>query len=360
MSEKTVEHLGFGTDKVFFIAEAGINHNGFLPTGETVAFLYSGNEIKKRLEVSEIFSVNHIFHKHDLIYLNETNENEPLLSGQLIINNNFLELITIGYEKIPSYSKSFPAKEIISKIGMSDLIISNSVQKALKNLNNWLKYNSNLDLNNNKIHKGYKALFYGPPGTGKTLTAGIIGEINNRKVLKVDLSQIQSKWVGETEKTLSKIFNKADNKGWILFFDEADAIFGKRSSVVNSNEQYANQTVSYLLQRIEDYNGMIILASNLKGNIDQAFIRRFQSIIHFTIPDAKLREKLWNLTFKGYSLDKNIDVKNLSKVHDFSGASINNIFNYCLLQIIGDQKQNISKSILNDAIKYELRKEGRY
>src|SRR5690606_39487670 len=106
-------------------------------------------------------------------------------------------------------------------------------------------------------------------------------------VYRIDLSQVVSKYIGETEKNLEKVFRKAENKNWILFFDEADALFGKRSNVQNSHDKYANQEVSYLLQRVEDFPGLIILASNFKSNIDQAFIRRFNAIIHFPMPNRK-------------------------------------------------------------------------
>src|SRR5665811_1345635 len=114
-----------------------------------------------------------------------------------------------------------------------------------------------------------------------------------RDVYRIDLSQVVSKFIGETEKNLEKIFNKAESKDWILFFDEADALFGKRSNVNNAHDKYANQEVSYLLQRVEDFAGLIILASNFKSNIDQAFVRRFNAIIHFPMPNASERHKIW-------------------------------------------------------------------
>jgi SpoVK/Ycf46/Vps4 family AAA+-type ATPase len=108
---------------------------------------------------------------------------------------------------------------------------------------------------------------------------------------------VVSKYIGETEKNLEKVFVKAENKNWILFFDEADALFGKRTNVQNSHDRYANQEVSYLLQRIEDFPGLLILASNLKSNMDDAFLRRFHTIIHFAIPNAFERLKLWEKAF---------------------------------------------------------------
>jgi len=131
--------------------------------------------------------------------------------------------------------------------------------------------------------KNSKILFIGEPGTGKKTLASLIGQQSGKEVYRIDLSMIVSKYIGETEKNLELVFAKAENKGWILFFDEADALFGKRTNVKDAHDKYANQEVAYLLQRIEDYNGLVILATNMKHNIDDAFTRRFQTIIRFPL-----------------------------------------------------------------------------
>ena len=110
---------------------------------------------------------------------------------------------------------------------------------------------------------------------------------------RIDHYMIVSKYIGETEKNLANVFDQAENRNWILFFDEADALFGKRASTNTSNDRHSNQEIAYLLQRIEDFPGTVVLATNLKSNIDEAFSRRFQSIIYFPMPDQDLREVLW-------------------------------------------------------------------
>ena len=135
-----------------------------------------------------------------------------------------------------------------------------------------------------KLRPGYRSLFYGPPGTGKTMTACLLGKSTGRDVYKVDLSLVVSKYIGETEKNLARVFDQAQHKGWILFFDEADALFGKRSETRDAHDRYANQEVSFLLQRIETFDGIAILASNQRENLDDAFTRRFESIIYFPMP----------------------------------------------------------------------------
>lgn len=131
--------------------------------------------------------------------------------------------------------------------------------------------------------KNKRILFIGAPGTGKKTLASLIGQQSGKEVYRIDLSMIVSKYIGETEKNLEMVFDKAKNMNWILFFDEADALFGKRTDVRDAHDKYANQEIAYLLQRIENYKGLVILATNLKSNIDEAFKRRFQTIIHFPL-----------------------------------------------------------------------------
>ncbi len=166
----------------------------------------------------------------------------------------------------------------------NDLVLDKETLKQVEEIKTWLKDSSSAKPDSSlkkKPKAGYRTLFYGPPGTGKTSTAALIGRELNKPVYKVDLSMVVSKYIGETEKNLELLFARAEDKDWILFFDEADALFGKRTEVKDSHDRYANQEVSYLLQRMEDYNGLVILATNMKSNIDKAFTRRFNSILRF-------------------------------------------------------------------------------
>jgi SpoVK/Ycf46/Vps4 family AAA+-type ATPase len=211
-----------------------------------------------------------------------------------------------------------------------------------------------------KVKPGYRALFYGPPGTGKTLTASLIGKQSARDVYKIDASMIVSKWVGETEKNLARVFDMAENKDWILFFDEADALFGKRTDTSSSQERYANQEVSYLLQRTEDYPGVVILASNLKGNIDEAFTRRFQSMVHFPMPTPAERELLWKTIFgNGLELGDGIDFKHLARQYEISGGSIINVLKHCAIKASQRKKRSTTLEDMLGGIRKELAKEGK-
>jgi ATPase family associated with various cellular activities (AAA) len=145
--------------------------------------------------------------------------------------------------------------------------------------------------------KGLNVLFTGPPGTGKTMGAEVIARELALDLYRIDLSQVVSKYIGETEKNLDRIFTAAEDSNAILFFDEADALFGKRSEVRDSHDRYANIEISYLLQKMEEYQGVSVLATNLRQNIDEAFVRRLQAIVEFPFPDEEYRRRIWQSVF---------------------------------------------------------------
>jgi SpoVK/Ycf46/Vps4 family AAA+-type ATPase len=142
------------------------------------------------------------------------------------------------------------------------------------------------------------SLFTGTDGNGKTLAAETLARSTKKDLYRIDLNQVVSKYIGETEKNLGRIFKRAENKNWILFFDEADALFGKRTDVKDSHDRYANIEISYLLQRIENYPGLVILATNRKTNLDSAFLRRLRYIIEFPSLPKKKRIKAKREYFK--------------------------------------------------------------
>ncbi|MCB0615618.1 MAG: AAA family ATPase [Phaeodactylibacter sp.] len=203
-----------------------------------------------------------------------------------------------------------------------------------------------------------QVVLYGPPGTGKTFTASLLGKYTGREVFKIDLSMVISKYIGETEKNLATLFDKAQNKDWILFFDEADAIFGKRTNVRDAHDKYANQEVSYLLQRIELYPGLAILASNFKSNIDEAFIRRFNSIIYFPVPAMPERLRIWQKAFPGnVAFAEDVDFRRFAQQHELTGSHIMNIVQTTCLEALSRNTHTITSDMIRAAIQKELSKE---
>lgn len=355
------EILPNGGDFPEFGGVKGTNHRGILPTGETAQFIIAGTDTDKRLMVQALFDEPHFFYQNDIIWLEQVKEGEPVMSGRIILSPEWVNFLLTGQEIKPRFSPDFPAKLVVTKMDWTDLVLHPFTAEQIEDIKRWVKYHLELEADTNlskKINMGYRVLFYGPPGTGKTLTAGLLGKEFNKDVYRVDLSQIVSKYIGETEKNLSKIFDRAEHKNWILFFDEADALFGKRTNVQSSHDKYANQEVSFLLQRVEDFSGLLILASNYKSNMDEAFLRRFHSIVQFPMPNAQDRLKLWKQSLP-VSLKHNgaLELNKLAEAHEISGASIINIVQYASLKALSRDDKTLHQEDLLNGIKRELRKE---
>lgn len=341
----------------------GTSHNGFLPTGETAAFILAANQPERRQEVIRLFDKEHWFHQNNLLRLEGQGEGEPFLSGQLRISDEWLAKLTRGGDYQPDYNASFPAKRITTPLDWSDLVLPYNLREELDDIAAWLQHHVEIRSQwklDRIIKAGYRCLFYGPPGTGKTLTATLLGKQNELEVYRVDLSMIVSKYIGETEKNLAKIFDRAEHQRWILFFDEADALFGQRTETNNSNDRHANQEVAYLLQRIEDHPGMVILATNLKENIDEAFFRRFQSVLYFPMPDQALRRQLWLRMLPSEWLPEHPDeLLREASGYKLSGGSMVNIVQTCALKLYNQSMPTLDLDLLKQAIAREQAKEGR-
>ena len=328
----------------------GLSHGGFLPTGETAVFIIAGDDPIKRCEVVRMFQRDHWFYTSNILRLEGANEGEPFLSGQLRVSEEFLSHVLLDREYKPDYSIGFPAKLITTPLEWEDMVLDYQTHNALEEINTWIEHQHTImeDWGLKRILKpGYRALFYGPPGTGKTLAATLLGKKNNMDVYRVDLSMIVSKYIGETEKNLAKVFDLAENRNWILFFDEADALFGKRTSTNTSNDRHANQEVAYLLQRIEDFPGTVILATNLKSNIDEAFSRRFQSIIYFPMPSEELRAELWrNMLPKEWLGNDAEELIVTAAQSELSGGSIANVVRKCAVRMSKHRNKKIENSLI--------------
>lgn len=356
-------HLPEGGDFPEFGGVRGNNHRGILPTGETAQFVLAGDDLKQRLEVQQLLSSEHWFSQKHILWLEQVQQGEPLMSGKLVLDKEVVELLTAGVISKPRFSIDFPAEHIETEMDWDDLVLHPKTLNQIKEIENWITHSQTL-LNDwgmkKRIKPGYRALFYGPPGTGKTLTASLLGKYTGKDVFRIDLSRVVSKYIGETEKNLSHLFDKASDKNWILFFDEADALFGKRTDIRDAHDKYANQEVAYLLQRIESYNGLVILATNQRGNIDDAFVRRFQAIIHFPMPGPAEREGIWNKTFpKQIEIDPEINWLQIASRYELTGAGIINVAQFCAIEVLAGKKHNLSLKQLESAIMREYVKEGK-
>jgi hypothetical protein len=341
----------------------GKTHGGFLPTHETAAFLLAGHDLVKRFEVSQLFEETHFFHREGILRREAAESGEPFFSSCLTLTADGLHLLTSGDRLKPDFSREFPASRIETVLDWNDLVVGSEVRAEIENINTWAGHAHTILAEwglGRSIRRGYRSLFYGPPGTGKTLTATLIGKGANMDVYRIDLSMMVSKFIGETEKNLANVFDQAENKNWVLFFDEADALFGKRTATSSSNDRHANQQVSYLLQRIEDFPGIVILATNMKNNIDDAFARRFQSMVHFRMPDADQRKCLWQGVLRDKQrLADDVDLDLLAEAYELSGGAIANVVRYGAISALQRGEQRIAAIDLRHGVAKELRKEGK-
>lgn len=341
----------------------GKHFRGFLPTGETALFLLGGIDLRKRFEIQKSFGEDHLFAKKRILWLEEPPVGEPRMSGRIVMSQEIVDLLTQGIVSRPRFSLSFPAQLVETAMDWQDLVLNNDTLQQVKELETYLRHGNTLLYKwgmEKKLKPGFRVLFHGPPGTGKTLTASLLGKYTGKDTYKIDLSMVVSKYIGETEKNLANLFAKAENKDWILFFDEADALFGKRTNVRDAHDKYANQEVSYLLQRVENYNGLVILATNFLSNIDDAFRRRFQAIISFPFPGINERLKIWRKAFPPFvEFSPDIDFAMIAQKYELSGAEIMNVVQYCCLRALERGDQNITASDIIIGVKKEFLKEGK-
>ncbi|AXG74371.1 ATP-binding protein [Flavobacterium arcticum] len=359
----------FGKNQIYdrgFTEFGGVTdkeHSGFLPTGQTLYFIAASTRPELKSNVLEVLESNSPLFKEQILHIKDTDSYLPKLNGILYLDKSWLHYFMTDSKPQREHSPDFPAEQINTEIDWDDVVLDAPVMQQVTEIINWLEHGNTLMYEWNlkrKIKPGYRALFYGTPGTGKTLTATMIGKVTGKEVYRVDLSMIVSKYIGETEKNLSKLFDAAQHSDWILFFDEADSLFGKRTAANSSNDRHANQQTAYLLQRIEDFPGVVILASNLKANMDEAFLRRFQSIIHFTMPSPEERLLLWQKAFSDTcTLHPDIDIEEIAEQYEVAGGAIINVLRFCALAAITRKDTVVNNSELIEGIRREFKKENK-
>lgn len=338
-------------------------HDGsFTPTGDTLAFILGGNNLETRFTLRRMFDRDHVLTAHQILSLTP-GEGDTLMQAPLRISEEYLSYFTTGLAYRPNFGASFPARHIQTRLTWEDLVLHPGTRRQIDDIMIWVHHGETL-LNDwgmaAKLRPGYRSLFYGPPGTGKTITACLLGKTTGRDVYIVDLSLVVSKYIGETEKNLANVFDQAQHKGWILFFDEADALFGKRTETRDSHDRYANQEVSYLLQKIETFNGIAILASNQRENLDDAFSRRFESVIYFPMPRPEERIFLWRQGISPKArLEETLDLEQISEEHVLSGGSIMNIIRFASLQALDRGSDVIKLDDVMQGIRREYAKLGK-
>jgi SpoVK/Ycf46/Vps4 family AAA+-type ATPase len=209
------------------------------------------------------------------------------------------------------------------------------------------------------LGKGLNVLFAGPSGTGKTMAAEVIALELGLELYKIDLSMVVSKYIGETEKNLARIFAEAATSNAILFFDEADALFGKRSEVHDAHDRYANIEIGYLLQQMEEYEGVVILATNLRKNMDEAFVRRMHVAVEFPFPDEASRRRIWEQIWPAATpRGPELDLAGLARRFELAGGNIRNVA-LAAAFLAADDGRVVDMHHLLSATQREYRKMGK-
>lgn len=334
-----------------------------MPTLATYLFLAGEDSIDHHLTLLRVVSADNSLFSRGILKLGELDETYSLLHRPIIINEEYLWLFLGQQKKEPAFSAAFPARRLQTQQEWADLVLAPQVLEQINEIRQWVLHGQTLLEEWGmaaKLKPGYRALFHGPPGTGKTLTATLLGKYTERDVFRVDLSTVVSKYIGETEKNLASLFDKAQDQNWILFFDEADALFGKRTNVKQAHDRFANQEVSYLLQRVEDFPGLVILASNFKANIDEAFLRRFQTIIKFPFPSRAERLRIWQNAFpKRVTFAEGPGLLEEVAEYELAGGDIINVVQYACLRALECGETLIHKDVILRGIRRELEKAGK-
>lgn len=336
----------------------------FRPTIRTVVYLLAGNDPLLRAKAIRNIQPKSRPFLLGVVKAFPFGKDIPFLDYQISFNDQFLNAVLWGDSPRLDGDPGFPVNKGTSTHMMKDVIVKEKTMLELLKLQRFARNMSKLwnMHGSNKVRRNYLCVFSGDPGTGKSFAAEAVGNELQLPVYRVNLAQMVSKYIGETEKNLEAVFDRFNRQPGILFFDEAESIFSKRIEVKDSHDQYANNLQSYLLQKVEDFEGIIVLATNVKDLtqfFDKAFQRRIRSIVEFEFPDFEERLPIWqNSLFDPFVFETGI-VENIARNYQLSGGSIYNIVSDAVIEALDTDQLVISKEMLESAMRVEFRKTGR-
>ena len=337
---------------------------GFYPTVRTAIFLLADQDPEMRHYYYCHYNSRHPLFTSNLLLTSDVKECQGFLDRELLFNEQFLPTILQG--NLPSLDgdSGFPARRGKRTHTMKDVILDETTITELEKLRRFARNMKKLWQlpDSSRYRQNFIAIFSGDPGTGKSHTAEAIGNELNLPVYKVNFAQLVSKYIGETEKNLERVFDRFSGQPSILFFDEAEAIFSKRTEVKDSHDKHSNNEQSFLLQKIEEYNGIVILATNvqqLSQYFDKAFQRRIRQIVTFNFPEYAERVRLWeNALAAPFRFEDGL-VERLAKNYQFSGGGIYNIVSEAVIEALDRSTETISFETVEQAMKDEFKKTGR-
>lgn len=355
------------SDKENGIITGGFFRQGDLqlyPTIRTAVFLLSGNDLEARSYYAGYFHSKHRLFTSSIVLAEPRHEQSVFQNYEILLNDQFLATLFHGEAPRLDGDHGFPARRSTRKHSLADVVLAEKTKKEIEKLRRFTRHMKELwEINKNKRYRNnFISIFSGDPGTGKSHTAEAVGNEFGLPVYKVNFAQMVSKYIGETEKNLERVFDRFDRQPCILFFDEAESVFGKRTEVSDSHDQHANNMQSYLLQKIEDFSGIVILATNVQNlfqYFDKAFQRRIRLIATFEFPDYPERLQLWNSSIEApFSFEEGL-TERLAKNYQFTGGSIFNLVSDAILDAMEKETKVITFEMVDAAMADEFKKTGR-
>ena len=354
------------SDKSFFAKVGGIIKERslqFHPTLRTVVFLFSGDDKEQALFLFRKYSQNQrLFTSKIIAFQQHPNvDSISYIDCEVHLSPEYVERIDAENLEITPQTKTGWNQETGDLF--ENVILTPKTKSELTPFLKYLSIEGELaKLNSKHLKTNYVVVFTGEPGTGKTLMAKRIGEHFKQELKIVNLASIVSKYVGETEKNLDQLFKQAESSKMILFFDEADALFSKRTEVKGANDKYANQETAFLLQRLEQFKGAVILATNVQNftqSFDKAFHRRIRKIVPFDFPDEEQRNQIWKLMMPDQFAVSDEFIEEVSKNYQLTGANINNIISNIAIEVLSDSAFHLNIASVTPLIQDELKRCGK-
>jgi AAA+ superfamily predicted ATPase len=336
----------------------------FVPTIRTGIFLLSGEDVEMTDYHLRHFNKRNKLFTSNILLAFPTRESRAFPDEELHFNEQFLATILQGLPPVLDGDSGFPARRSKRTHTMKDVVLDQKTVVELDKLRRFARNMTKLWALPNSSHyrQNFIGVFSGDPGTGKSHTAEAIGNELNLPVYKVNFAQLVSKYIGETEKNLERVFDRFSGQPSILFFDEAESIFSKRIEVKDSHDKHSNNEQSYLLQKIEEYNGIVILATNVQNlaqYFDKAFQRRIRQIVNFNFPDYPERLRLWQNALRSpFQYEEGL-VDKLAMNYQLSGGGIYNIISEGIIEALDRNEETIRFELLETAMMDEFKKTGR-
>lgn len=336
----------------------------FCPTVRTAVFLIAGKDMEKRAQYASYFHNRMQIFTSGIVLAEAPSKVSVFLDHHLIFSDQFLGTVLKGDLPRLDADPGFPVKRSSRKHLLQDVVLKEKTQLQISKLRLFAKNMKKLwELNTEgKVRTNFISIFSGDPGTGKSHAAEAVGNEFGLPVYKVNFAQMVSKYIGETEKNLEKVFDRFDKQPSVLFFDEAESIFSKRTEVSDSHDQHANNLQSFLLQKVEEFSGIIILATNVQNltqYFDRAFQRRFRLIVEFEFPDHPERLEIWKKAlFDPFVFEEGL-VEKLAKNYQLSGGSIYNVVSDAIVEALDRETETITLELLESALADEFKKTHR-